>query len=86
MFGSTINVRLSRKLLFLVWRFQEKKLDFHLENQSNLDISIYLWNFMKQESLLQVEGKFGKNLKKYQVFSKYVFPDFSVFLFFNSLF
>jgi len=37
---------------------------------------------MKQESLLQVLGKFGKNLKKYQVFSKFVSPDFSVFLFF----
>ena len=43
-------------------------------------------NFMKQESLLQVVGKFVKNLKKYQVFSKFVSPDFSVFLFFNSLF
>ena len=57
-----------------------------MENQSNLDISIYLWNFMKQESLLNFVGIFDKNLKKYQVFSKFFSPDFSVFLFFNSLF
>jgi hypothetical protein len=41
---------------------------------------------MKQESLLNLVGMFGKNLKKYQVSSKFVFPDFSVFLFFFHFF
>jgi hypothetical protein len=63
-----------------------KEIEFSFGESIKFRYLNLLMNFMKQESLLHIVGKFGKRLKKYQVFSKFVFPDFSVFLFFNSLF
>ncbi len=62
--------------------FSRKEIGFSFGESIKFRYLNLLMNFMKQESLLHIVGKFGKRLKKYQVSSKFVFPDFSVFLFF----